>query len=64
MKTSQVQKSPQALAEAQSSLALGTLKARTFAGEEGWFSFTDGGEKQRLVHICFNIFAEREPKHW
>lgn len=51
MKTPQVQRPPQALAEAQSSPASGTLKAQNFAGEEGWFSFTDGSDQQRLVQI-------------
>lgn len=64
VKTSQVQRSPQALAEAQSFLALGILEAQTFAGEEGWFSFTDRDEQQRLVQICFNVFTERESGHW
>lgn len=64
MKTSQVERSPQALAEAQSSLASGILEAQTFAGEEGWFSFTDGSDQQRLVQICFSIFTEGQPKHW
>lgn len=44
-KTSLVQRSPQALAEAQFSLASGILEAQSFAVEAEWFSSTDGGDQ-------------------